>query len=253
MTSAPDNTTHPQSPPSETLSPQALERARLGSFVAAARAEKDALRSQIKDLLLQATETQSQIDKVTVAIANCEYKIQMLNGSRFRPVSPRDRAIAAGLMGQDVDIGDLPSESFEKQLTADDLASGLRALKIELEHHHSRMKMAKHKASLLQDEYIKQHAIEHAAEFLLAREEIVKHFLSLCAAQHMAREKSPFAFLTPPHFEERFSIPSPDAADALVVMRKNKIVGREDTEGLNLATSQILNKYRHELRLEMEA
>ena len=248
------NLTHTPDPDlTAQYSPEARERARLDNFIASARAEKSDIRAQIKAVLAGATETKKQLDKVTVAVANAEHKIRMLTAPRSNQVSARDRAIAAGLMGQEVTVEDLPAESFDKQLSAEDLASGSRALRMELEHLHAGMRNHKHQVRILQDAFYKQHAIEHAALYLIARSELVHSFMSLCAAQQAARESSEFAFLTPPHFEENFSVPSPDAADALAEMRKNKIVGQPDISGRSLVSGPLLGVYRAKINSELEA
>ena len=55
------------------------------------------------------------------------------------------------------------------------------------------------------------------------------------------------------HFEENFSVPSPDAADALAEMRKNKIVGQPDISGRSLVSGPMLGVYRAKINTELEA
>ena len=210
-----------------------------------ARAEKEALLARAPEILAQARATRDELDRVQAGISGAEYKLQRINTPRSVTPDARALAIAAGLMGAEVDLQALPrAEDFGASLTSGDLQSGLSALIAKREELTRRVRMQQSEAKNLQSAYYTAHAEEHAAEFMVLRDELANHYIQIEAAQRSNLGLTNMSFLTGPHFAT-FHIPAAD--DALESIRQHKNVGSQPITTDNINSSRAITTAQEQL------
>lgn len=214
-------------PPTEQLR---LERVR-----AEAQAKKTELRLKMKTIAEKRRQLNDDLARVEGAIRSAEQRLTIATAPRADYVNARAQQVAMGLMGQPVTLDEVEkAQDFGASLTADDLTSGIRALKKQRDELVRSVNMSTADARVCTTEFQHSHAVEHGANYQLARNQLVAAFIEVHAASRNCVQLDPMKPIT---LEKHIELLLPSFADTepMIALRKNpNLAEGEPTQGARL-------------------
>lgn len=232
--------------------PDVIERLRLEKVLANAVSEKEQLRKQYAEVRSKGIEIQGEIDKLESAIRSAEHRSQILSAPRADYIDARAQQIAAGLMGEAVELSTIErSADFASNLTTADLSEGIRTLKRKRDDLLAGLNMIKAKLRICACNYYRAHAHQHGARFELLRSEISSEFIQLQAAHKLNLRFDGFSPILLESMSEMV-LPGIDEADAMIPLRKYERISSRDLTGNTLAQSGLVDQASASINAELE-
>jgi hypothetical protein len=174
----------PEAPP--TISWQTKLEA-VATDAAHAKAE---IKTKLRDLVNQSDEVNQERLRLEAAIADAERRLSINSSSRGTYVNERADLVARAMLGETVDIESAKPTSTLDGLNAEDLKAGLATLKIKYDECRYRWRTLRGQVNTAQKEFSAQHAVEHMAKYLTARQQLVDSWVEIRGAQEVFNENS---------------------------------------------------------------
>lgn len=232
--------------------PAIAEQTRLERVVAGAVAQKAELRERLNEVRMKGAEVQAEISRIEGALASAEQRNRILSAPRPDYIAARSEAIARGLLGESVELSEVQrSADFADNLTASDLAEGLRALRKKRDDIVLRFNALKSQARVITSDYYKAHAVEYGAKYEILRSQITHAYLQIRAADRLNVSIDPMHQIYLDNTTE-LALPSLDSSEVMSQVRKNPRLNSNDITGTSLARSGVMDSMTTQINRELE-
>lgn len=232
--------------------PATTEQLRLERVMATATAEKASLREKLKEAFSKGNEVKAELTKVEAAIRSAEDRSRLIGSSRGDYINARSEQLARGLLGEKVELSEVQrSADFADNLTASDLAEGLRILKRKRDDLVLGLNIVKGEAKSISSDFYKQHAILNGARYELLRGQICSAFIEIQAAHRLNLSFDPMHPILWDNATEMV-LPTLTAQEAMAPVRKFPHLSSYDITGLSLTRSALVDNASNKINAELE-
>lgn len=198
--------------------------------IAKYEAAKDAARQRLKEIAEKAQEVEADRQRIQGAINAAESKSRILAGSPGAYRSEKADLIARGLMGEKVDMAALKSdaEDFSDNISAQDLALGIKVLRNQLQEVERRKVGIEAEKRKVSHEFFEAHARVHGIRFASMAEEMVNSYCAIQAAHRASLSLgNTFSTLAPESLSYlQINNPLPDDVMRETGLHRREITGR---------------------------
>lgn len=182
--------THTAQTPTPEAPPSISWQTKLEAIATDAAHAKAEIKSRLRDLVNESDAVNQERLRLEAAIADAERRLSINSGSRGTYVNERADLVARAMLGEEVDIESAKASSTLDGLNAEDLKAGLQSLKTKYDECRYRWRSLRGQVNAAQKEFAGQHAVQHAATYLTARQQLVDSWVEIRAAQEVFNESS---------------------------------------------------------------
>ena len=238
---APIETTTEVPVPAPTLSTQT----RCESAIAKYEAIKADCRERLQEVAQKAQGIGAELSRIENAISAAESKSRILAGSPAAYQSEKARLLAAGLMGEAVDLTALETEAkeFSDSISAGDLALGIKTLRLQVQEVQRRKIGLEAERRRITHEYLTAQARVSGIKFALLSSELADQYAALQACHRAALSHGDrFSTLAPDALSNlQINNPLPDEIMREVGITRREWSGRaiEQTNAINIASGML--------------
>lgn len=239
----------PEQPTTETPATNLSTETKVEAAVAKYAAKKDAARERLTAIAEQAASVEADRQRLTGAISAAESKSRILSGSPTAYRSEKADLIARGLLGEKVDLTAIqtPAEDFSDNISAQDLALGIKALRTQLQEVERRKVGVEAERRKASHEFFEAHARAHGIRFAQLASQLADAYCAIQAAHRASLSAgNTFSTLAPASLSDMV-IHSPLPDD---VMRECGVTRRE-WSGVILEQTNLVNVAANQMFAEM--
>lgn len=167
------------------------------------QAKKADIAAQLAETKEKAAAIQLDKDRIAGAINAAESKSRIISGSGGVYRAEKAEMIAKGLLGEKVDLSTIKTEAedFADNVSASDLALGIKALRGQLAEIERRRVGLEADRRRLTHEYCEAHAYEHSIQFCLLASRLTEEYCRVQAAHRASQSAgNTFSTLAPENF-----------------------------------------------------